>query len=36
MNTKIALHEKAINLARRWSVQNEHDLMQVSSKVLYW
>ena len=27
---KIAVHERAINLARRYSVQNENDLMQVS------
>ena len=26
---KLVLHEKAVNLARRWSVQNENDLMQV-------
>ncbi|KAG7367135.1 hypothetical protein IV203_029805 [Nitzschia inconspicua] len=25
---KIAVHERAINLARRYSVQNENDLMQ--------
>jgi hypothetical protein len=30
MNGKIDIHEKSINLARRWSVQNENDLMQVS------
>jgi hypothetical protein len=28
------IHERAINLARRWSVQNENDLMQVSFKDL--
>ena len=26
---RISYHTKAVNLARRWSVQNENDLMQV-------
>jgi hypothetical protein len=34
MNGKIGIHEKSINLARRWSVQNENDLMQVSIEVV--
>jgi hypothetical protein len=32
MSGKIDIHEKSINLARRWSVQNENDLMQVSTE----
>lgn len=28
MSNKASIHEKALNLARRWSVQNENDLMQ--------
>jgi hypothetical protein len=34
MKGKIDIHEKSINLARRWSVQNENDLMQVSMVLL--
>lgn len=34
MSGKIDIHEKSINLARRWSVQNENDLMQVSIEVV--
>ena len=32
-DNKIAMHTEAVNLARRWSVQNENDLMQVRRKV---
>jgi hypothetical protein len=28
-DNKVSVHAQAINLARRWSVQNENDLMQV-------
>ena len=28
-DNKIAVHTNAVNLARRWSIQNENDLMQV-------
>jgi len=28
---KLSLHTQAVNLARRFSVQNENDLMQVSA-----
>jgi hypothetical protein len=34
MSKKITIHEKSINLARHWSVQNENDLMQVSVAVV--
>jgi hypothetical protein len=34
MNGKIDIHEKSMNLARRWSVQNENDLMQVSTELV--
>lgn len=27
---RISMHAQALNLARRWSVQNENDLLQVS------
>jgi hypothetical protein len=30
--SKLAMHEKALNLARRFSVQNENDFLQVSTK----
>jgi len=30
---QVVQHEKALNLARRWSVQNENDLLQVSISV---
>jgi hypothetical protein len=32
---KLYLHANALNLARRWSVQNENDLMQVR-RLLKW
>ena len=28
-NNKVWVHDKAVNLARRYSVQNENDLLQV-------
>ena len=30
-DNKLQLHANAVNLARRWSVQNENDLMQASN-----